>query len=159
MNILGIDPGYGRVGWGVISKDGSKTKYIDCSCFETKVGLPFARRLELIYVEITTIIKKFEIEEVAIESLFFNTNAKTAILAAHARGVIVLAGVQAGLPVFDYTPLQVKQALLGYGRAEKKQVQTMVQFQLQLKEKVKQDDAADGLAIALTHAFTNQKLQ
>ena len=159
MNILGIDPGYGRVGWGVINYDHKKAYFTACECIITDAKLPFTTRLEQVFDEVNDIIKRHGIDELAVESIFFNTNTKTAMLASQARGVILLAGIKAKIPVFDYTPLQVKQALIGYGRADKKQIQTMLQFHLQMKEIITQDDAADALAIALTHAYTNQRLK
>lgn len=158
MKILGIDPGYGRIGWGIIDYSKRKAKYIACDCITTSKNSPFNDRLLTVFKAITDVIKKQKVEEIAVESLFFNTNQKTAILASHARGVIVLAGVMSGLPVFDYTPLQVKQALIGYGRADKKQVQDILKFHLQTEEVFKQDDAADAVAVALTHAYTNRRL-
>jgi len=159
MKILGIDPGYGRVGWGVVEYKDNKAKYLDCGCIETPAKSLFSDRINTIFDEVSKVIKEYRIEEVAVESLFFNTNQKTAMLASQARGVIILAGVRSGLSVFDYTPLQVKQALIGYGRADKKQIQTMLAFHLQIKEDFKQDDAADAVAVALTHAYTNKRLK
>jgi crossover junction endodeoxyribonuclease RuvC len=158
MIILGIDPGYGRVGWGLISFQKQKAEYIDCGLLETKVNSDFYLRIEKIYNFMQKIIKKYKPDVLAIESVFFNTNQKTAILTSQARGVIAIAGINQKLPVFDYTPLQVKNALIGYGRADKKQIQAMLSYHLTLKQKIKQDDAADALAVALTHAYTNQKM-
>lgn len=156
--ILGIDPGYGRMGWGVIDFWGQKSEYVAADCLETAASLRFEQRLQAVFHEVSQLIKVYKPEALAVESLFFNTNAKTAILTSHARGVIVLAGVEAGLPVYDYTPLQVKQALVGYGRGDKKQVQTMLKFHLNLSELPRLDDACDALAVALTHAYTNRKI-
>lgn len=159
MKILGIDPGYGKVGWGIINFEKNKPEFIECDCIETKPNSSFPERINIIYDKILKIIKKNKIDCLAIESLVFNTNQKTAILVAQARGVIMLTGIKSKIPVFDYTPLQVKNALIGYGRADKKQVQTMLKFHLRIKQDFDQDDAADALAVALTHAYTNPNLK
>ena len=153
MKILGIDPGTGRVGWGIVSHEKGVDSFIDCGCFETKVNSKLPERLLKIYDFLEDLIKIHQPEALAVESLFFEKNAKTAIDVAAARGVILLAGERAGLPISQYTPLQVKSALTGYGKAEKTQVEYMVGKVLHLKEKIKPDDAADAVAIALTHAF------
>lgn len=153
MKILGIDPGTGRIGWGIITHERGVDTYLDCGCFETKANSELPERLLKIHDFLQDLIKKEKPDALAVESLFFEKNAKTAIDVAAARGVILLAGQQAHLPVFQYTPLQVKSSLTGYGKADKSQVQFMVSKVLHLKEKIKQDDAADAVAIALTHAF------
>ena len=153
MKILGIDPGTGRVGWGIVSHEKGVDSLIDCGCFETKVNSELPERLLKIYDFLEDLIKIHQPQALAVESLFFEKNAKTAIDVAAARGVILLAGERAGLPISQYTPLQVKSALTGYGKAEKTQVEYMVGKVLHLKEKIKPDDAADAVAIALTHAF------
>ncbi|NMB56385.1 crossover junction endodeoxyribonuclease RuvC [Candidatus Beckwithbacteria bacterium] len=158
MLILGVDPGYGRVGLGIIDFDRNKASFVHAFCFETDKNLPFSQRLSLIFDEIDKVIKKYQIEALAVESLFFNTNPKTALFVAQARGVILLSGVKNKIFCFDYTPLQVKQALIGYGKADKKQIQQMLKFHLGVKDLPKQDDACDALAVALTHAYTNQSL-
>ena len=153
MKILGIDPGTGRVGWGIISHDKGVDTFVDCGCFETKANSDLPDRLVKIYEYIEKLIQTHNPDVMAVESLFFEKNAKTAIDVAAARGVTLLAGAKARLPVFQYTPLQVKSSLTGYGKAEKNQVEFMVGKILHLKEKIKPDDAADAVAIALTHAF------
>ncbi len=153
MKILGIDPGTGRVGWGIVSHEKGTDSFVDCGCFETKVNSELPERLLKIHSFLQDLIKTYQPDELAVESLFFEKNAKTAIDVAAARGVILLAGAQASLPLSQYTPLQVKSALTGYGQAEKSQVEFMVGKILHLKEKIKPDDAADAVAIALTHAF------
>lgn len=153
MKILGIDPGTGRVGWGIVSHDKGVETFVDCGCFETKVNSELPDRLALVYNFIENIINLHRPDAFAVESLFFEKNVKTAIDVAAARGVILLVGKRAGLPIFQYTPLQVKSALTGYGKAEKSQVEFMVGKILRLKNKIKPDDAADAVAIALTHAF------
>ncbi|NCP46826.1 crossover junction endodeoxyribonuclease RuvC [Candidatus Collierbacteria bacterium CG1_02_44_10] len=153
MKILGIDPGTGRVGWGIVSHNKGVETFVDCGCFETKVNSELPDRLALVYNFIENIINLHHPDAFAVESLFFEKNVKTAIDVAAARGVILLVGKRAGLPIFQYTPLQVKSALTGYGKAEKSQVEFMVGKILRLKNKIKPDDAADAVAIALTHAF------
>lgn len=154
MRILGIDPGIGRCGWGVIETQGSKIKAIDYGCIETSASLSIEQRLEEVYREVSKIIKKHEPKAFSIEELFFNNNAKTAFVVGQARGVILLAASQAGMPANIYTPLQVKMAVTGYGRAEKAQIGKMVKTILALKEIPKLDDTSDALAVALAHAFS-----
>lgn len=153
MKILGIDPGIGRVGWGIVTHDKGVDTFIDCGCFETPKNTELPRRLLKIFLFISDLVRTHCPDAFAVESIFFEKNAKTAIDVAAARGVILLAGEQAKLPVFQYTPLQVKSSLTGYGKAEKSQVEYMVGKVLHLKDKIKPDDAADAVAIALTHAF------
>ena len=153
MKVLGIDPGTGRVGWSIVSREGGKEILLECGCFETTPKTELASRLSLIYEFITQKISEHSPDHIAIESLFFATNAKTAFDVGAARGVLLLASHQAGLPISQYTPLQVKSSLTGYGAADKKQIQFMVTKILHLKEVPKPDDAADAVAIALTHIF------
>lgn len=153
MKILGIDPGIGRLGWGIVSHDKGVDSYIGSGCFETQANSDLPKRLHKIYDFLGNLIKIHQPEALAVESLFFEKNAKTAIDVAAARGVILLVGQQSGLAISQYTPLQVKSSLTGYGQAEKSQVEFMVGKILHLKEKIKPDDAADAVAIALTHAF------
>lgn len=154
MRILGIDPGIGRCGWAVVENKGQKLKAISYGCLETSPKKKIEKRLEEIHSEILAIIKKYAPNEMSIEELFFNTNAKTAFVVGQARGVILLAASEKGLPISIYTPLQVKIAITGYGRAEKAQVGKMVKAILALKEIPKPDDTTDAIAIALTHAFS-----
>lgn len=154
MIILGIDPGIGRVGWGVIKDESGRQKDIDHGCFETSSKMDLEERLSNIYDFITQLIEKFTPEVLAIEQLYFAANSKTALIVGQARGVILLAASKSNLPTASYTPLQVKQALTGYGRADKNQIQSMVGSILHLPKKITQDDAADALAIAITHAFS-----
>ena len=137
------------MGWGVISKTGAKFSLVDYGCLETSVGFSLSDRLELIFDGISKVIKKHKPDLAGIETLFFNTNAKTAISVGEARGVILLALKKSGVKVIDITPIQVKQAVAGYGRAEKVQVQKMLKVLLNLKEIPQPDDAADALAVAL----------
>ena len=152
MRIIGIDPGTGILGFGVIQVDGGKYQLVDAGVIRTPVKEDDAVRLQTIYEEITDIIADTKPQEMSVEKLFFAQNVTTAMTVAQARGVVLLAGMQAGLKMAEYTPLQIKQALTGYGRAEKKQVQEMVRVLLGLKEMPKPDDCADALAAALTHA-------
>lgn len=154
MRILGIDPGIGRMGWGTIEVQSSKLRVQSYGCIETSVSLDIGKRLEYIYNSLLKIIDENEPDVLVVEELFFNTNAKTALIVGQARGVVLLAGAQKKLPISIYTPLQVKMALTGYGRAEKSQVGQMVKTLLKLEKIPKPDDIADALAIALTHAFS-----
>lgn len=154
MKILGIDPGIGRTGWGVIEVQRSKFNVLNYGCIETEVNGVVEERLQVLYEALKQIIADKEPETLAIEELFFNTNAKTALVVGQARGVVLLSAAQQGLPVAVYTPLQVKIATTGYGRAEKSQVGQMVKTILKLPSVPKPDDTADALAIAITHAFS-----
>lgn len=154
MKILGIDPGIGRCGWAVITIQNSKFRVQSYGCIETSSKTPVEKRLEEVYSHISKIIKIYKPEAFAIEELFFGSNSKTAFIVGEARGVILLAAAQNNLEISIYTPLQVKIALTGYGRAEKAQVGQMVKILLKLKEVPKPDDTADALAVALTHAFS-----
>ncbi len=154
LKILGIDPGLATVGWGVISTDGSRHKAVAYGSIITPAGDPLEKRLADIYSQLTEIINRFGPDAVAVEELFFNTNITTGIRVAEARGVILLCARHCGVNVYEYTPLQVKQAVVGYGRAEKKQVISMVTILLGLPEPPSPDDTADALAIAVCHAHT-----
>jgi len=152
MRIIGIDPGTGILGFGIIEVQKNKNILVDAGVIRTPVKEDDAVRLQTIYDEISDIIAQTKPAEMAVEKLFFAQNVTTAMTVAQARGVILLAGKQAGLNIAEYTPLQIKQALTGYGRAEKKQMQEMVRILLGLKEIPQPDDCADALAAALTHA-------
>ncbi len=154
MRIIGIDPGTGILGFGVIEVIRGKPKLIDAGVIRTPVHEDDAVRLLTIYEELTDIIKQTSPEEMAVEKLFFAQNVTTAMTVAQARGVVLLTGMQAGLKIAEYTPLQIKQAVTGYGRAEKKQIQEMVRVILGLKEAPQPDDCADALAAAITHSMT-----
>jgi crossover junction endodeoxyribonuclease RuvC len=168
MMILGIDPGYARVGWAVLevknssarnatqSVAGGKFKIQNYGCIETSKKADSQDRLVSVYKQICTLIKKYRPESLAVEELFFTTNAKTAFKVGEARGVIVLAGAMQNIPVFSYTPLQIKIAVTGYGKADKQQVGRMIKAILKMKELPKLDDTADAIAVALTHTFTNK---
>ena len=153
MRILGIDPGTGILGFGIIEVAGNKTQLVDAGVIRTPVKEDDAVRLLTIYEELTDIIASTKPQEMAVEKLFFSQNVTTAMTVSQARGVVLLCGMQAGLKIAEYTPLQIKQALTGYGKAEKKQMQEMVRVILQLKEVPKPDDCADALAAAITHSM------
>jgi len=159
MRILGIDPGFARVGWAVIENQNAKYKMQSCGCIETSKDIASQERLTDVYKQVCALIKKYRPDVLAIEELFFTTNAKTAFKVGEARGVIILAATMQKIPVFSYTPLQIKIAVTGYGKADKSQVGKMVKAILKLKEMPKLDDTADAIAVALTHAFTNPKLK
>lgn len=158
MIILGIDPGYAIVGWGVIEYTANRFTVVDYGAVTTEAGTPFNDRLKAVYDGIDSIMKRYSPEALSIEKLFYNTNAKTVIDVAQARGVINLAAVKNSVPIFEYTPLQVKQSVVGYGRAEKKQVQEMTRVILKLEKIPKPDDTADALAMAICHAHASGSL-
>jgi len=153
MRIIGIDPGTGILGFGVIDAKAGKTTLVTAGVITTPAHTPLADRLEEIYLELTSIIKETKPEFMAIEQLFFAKNVTTAMSVSHARGVAMLTGKQAKLKIEEYTPLQIKQTITGYGKADKKQVQEMVRIQLGLKDVPKPDDCADALAAAIMCAF------
>jgi crossover junction endodeoxyribonuclease RuvC len=154
--ILGIDPGLATMGFGVIKYTDNKLKMIDYGTVITKAGVPLPKRLNIIYDCMDELIKKFKPDAIAFEELFFNTNVKTALIVGHARGAAVVAAEKSGCELFEYTPLQVKQAVCGYGRADKSQIQSMVKILLCLKDIPKPDDAADALAVAICHAHSSK---
>ncbi len=158
MIILGIDPGIGRCGWGVVEVQSSKLKVKSFGCIETPPSMEVSQRLAEIHRDILSLIKKYSPDALAVEELFFNTNAKTAFVVGQARGVVLLAGAESKIKNYIYTPLQVKIAVTGYGRAEKEQVGKMIKTILNLKTVPKPDDTADALAIAVTHAFSYRSL-
>jgi crossover junction endodeoxyribonuclease RuvC len=158
MRIIGIDPGTGILGFGVIDAKAGKTQLVTAGVITTPAHTPLADRLEEIYLELTSIIKETKPQYMAIEQLFFAKNVTTAMSVSHARGVAMLTGKQAKLKIEEYTPLQIKQTITGYGKADKKQVQEMVRIQLGLKDVPKPDDCADALAAAIMCAFVT-KLQ
>lgn len=159
MIVLGIDPGIAIVGYGVVSYSENNFKVLSCGCITTSSDLGVPNRLEIIYDELLEIISSYEIDAVAIEELFFNKNSKTVIKVAEARGVAILTAVKNKIPIYEYTPLQIKQGVVGYGRAEKKQVQEMVKIILNLNKIPKPDDAADALAVAVCHCHNNNYVE
>ena len=161
MKILGIDPGYAIVGYGIIESENGRFHPLDCGVLTTPQDMEFPKRLKSLYDGMSLLLLKQKPDVVAVEKLYFNTNVTTAIAVGHARGVLILAAENAGIPVFEYTPLQIKQAITGSGRADKIQMQTMVKMLLGLAAIPKPDDAADALAVALCHGQSyklNQKL-
>ena len=151
MRILGIDPGYGITGFGLVEADRGKFQFLRCGAITTPAGMDFSARLEIIYEDMKKLLELSKPDAVAIEELFFGQNVTTGIGVAQSRGVILLAIRQAGVPVFSYKPMQVKQAVVGYGNATKHQVQDMTKRLLNLSAMPKPDDAADAIAIALCH--------
>lgn len=158
MIILGVDPGLATVGYGVIAYDRGIFTTVDYGAVLTPAGEKTENRLCEIYDNITELGRKYQPQAVSVEKLFFNTNEKTAINVAEARGVILLAVTKLAIPVYEYTPLQIKQAVTGYGRAEKKQIMYMVTKLLNLKREPHPDDTADALAAAITHAYSSDSL-
>ena len=154
MRIIGIDPGYAILGWGIVDMQGNHFKTVDYGAVTTDAAMPMPQRLQHIYVSLMDILERYRPEQAGIEKLFFNSNQKTAIDVGQARGVAVLSCINSGLEIFEYTPLQIKQALTGYGRADKKQMQTMVKAILNLKAVPKPDDTADALAAAVCHGHS-----
>lgn len=158
MRIIGVDPGYAIVGFGILDYEGGRFKTIDYGAITTHKDTPFEKRLQEIYEDFTYILEKHKPDKLALERLFFLNNQKTAIDVAQARGIIILACSQYGVEINEYTPLQVKQSVVGYGKAVKKQVQDMTKKILGLKEVPKPDDTADALAIAICHGHTSGSL-
>lgn len=154
MRIIGIDPGTGILGFGIVEYSRGKTQLVDGGVIRTPVKEDDSVRLQTIYDELTDIISSTKPEVMSVEKLFFARNVTTAMTVAQARGVVLLCGKQAGMQIYEYTPLQIKQAITGYGKADKKQMQEMVRLLLSLSETPKPDDAADAIAAALTHAQT-----
>ena len=166
--ILGIDPGLANTGWAILElvspsvcqsvSENGEYKLVECGCLRTKITSNSAKRLNLIYEELEELIKKYKVEAVVFESLFFAKNAKSALKVAEAIGVIKVCGERNRVEVVEFTPLQVKMALVGYGRAEKEQVEIMVREFLNLKENISPSHASDAVAVALTYLFTNRQL-
>lgn len=156
MRVIGIDPGIAIVGFGIVDRMGGKLKPVQYGSIETPAHTSPGLRLQMIYDALSGLIDRYKPEHIAVEKLFFNRNVTTAFAVGQARGVIILAGAQKGLTVAEYTPLQVKQAIVGYGKAEKRQVQEMVRMFLNLRETPKPDDVADALAVAICHAHSSR---
>ena len=152
MILIGIDPGYAIVGYGVVKYENNRFTPLEYDAITTPAEMPFAERLEKIYRDLTQVLRRHRPQAMSVEKLFFNSNQKTVIDVAQARGAIILAATKAGVPVYEYTPLQVKQSVVGYGRAIKAQVMDMTKRLLNLREVPKPDDTADALAIAICHA-------
>lgn len=159
MKILGIDPGLAHTGWAILEKKDNKNRLVDCGCFKTRADLDFSLRLLQIFDQLKKLIEKFKPEVMAVEELFFAKNVKTAIKVSQALGVAKLTGKKFGLEVAEYTPLNIKMTITGYGRGDKKQVEFMIKKLLNLTKDIKPSHAADAVAAALTHVFTNSKLR
>jgi crossover junction endodeoxyribonuclease RuvC len=151
MLVLGIDPGLATTGYGLVEGDGQRLELVAYGVVRTPAKTPIARRLLQLHDELAEILREYRPDEAAVEELFFSTNARTAIVVGEARGVVILTLAEAGLPIAEYTPLQVKQAITGYGQADKAQVQQMVSLLLNLRYVPQPDDAADALAISVCH--------
>lgn len=151
MIVLGVDPGIAITGYGLVEECNGTLKPVDYGVVTTSSNMRMSDRLIKIYDSINQIISYYNPDALAVEELFFNKNVKTALIVGHARGVAILAAAKKGIPIYEYTPLQVKQAVVGYGRAEKNQVQQMIKFLLRLREIPKPDDAADALAVSVCH--------
>lgn len=158
MRILGLDPGIATIGFGLVESDRCKYSLVRCGVITTPAHTSLSSRLEQIFDDLTQLLEAFKPDAVSIEELFFNTNITTGIAVAHGRGVILLACQKAGVKIYEYTPLQVKQAVCGYGRAEKSQVMDMVRRLCNLKAPPRPDDAADAVALALCHARSSTSL-
>lgn len=154
MRIIGIDPGYAIIGYGIVEYDNIRFKTMGYGAITTPADMPFEQRLKNIYDDMITLLERYKPDCMSIERLYFNTNTTTAIDVAQARGVILLAAVKCGVRISDYTPLQVKQSITGYGRAEKRQVMEMVKSLLNLSSVPKPDDTADALALAVCHGHS-----
>lgn len=158
MRILGIDPGLATVGFSIVDSDKNRQTLVTCGVISTPAHTSLSSRLDRIFEDMNELISTFNPDVMSIEELFFNTNITTGISVAHARGVVLLAAYRAGVEVYEYTPLQVKQAVVGYGRADKRQVIEMVKKILNLPAAPKPDDAADAVALALCHARSSTSL-
>ncbi|NMA65406.1 MAG: crossover junction endodeoxyribonuclease RuvC [Clostridiaceae bacterium] len=154
MIIIGVDPGFAITGYGIIEYIGNKFRMLDVGVIRTDTSMEFSKRLLCINNDLDNLLLKYKPDAMAVEELFFNTNVKTAIKVGHGRGVALLAAARSNIEVYEYTPLQVKQAVVGYGRARKEQVQQMVKILLNLDKIPKPDDAADALAVAICHAHS-----
>ena len=151
MVVLGIDPGYALMGWGVVETEGSRMKMINYGCSETKAGVPMYHRLRTLQLGIRDLVNMYHPDEIAFEELFFSHNVTTALMVGAARGAAIIAAAEYTENLYEYTPMQIKQAVTGYGKADKKQIQQMVKLLLRLDEVPRPDDAADAVACAITH--------
>ena len=153
---MGIDPGIAILGYGLLSAEGNRLKYVDAGAITTSSDLSMPERLSIIYNNLSELLRQYKPDAFVVEELFFNKNVKTALIIGHARGVTILAAANYNIPIFEYTPLQVKQAIVGYGRADKNQMQQMVKILLNLKKVPKPDDVADALAVAICHGNSSK---
>ena len=149
--VLGIDPGYALMGWGVVKSEGSKMQLVNYGCIETKAGVPMQNRLRTLQLGVRDLLAMYRPDDVAFEELFFARNVTTALMVGAARGAAIIAAAEYTENLYEYTPMQIKQAITGYGKADKKQIQQMVKLLLKLDEIPKPDDAADAIACAITH--------
>ncbi len=154
MIVLGIDPGYALMGWGVVEAQGSRMKLINYGCIETKAGVPMQHRLRALQIGVKDLLRIYQPDDVAFEELFFARNVTTALMVGAARGAAIISAAEYTENLYEYTPMQIKQAVTGYGKADKKQVQQMVRLLLRLDDIPKPDDAADAIACAITHCQT-----
>lgn len=154
MTILGIDPGLATLGWGVVEQAGSRLRLVQYGVLSTRPGVPMPHRLRSIYIGMQQLIETYRPDDIAFEELFFSKNVTTGMAVSAARGVALVAAAEKTDNLYEYTPMQIKQAVVGYGKAEKQQVQQMVRMLLGMKEIARPDDAADALAVAITHAHT-----
>lgn len=159
MRTLGIDPGTATLGWGLVDEQGGRLSQVDHGALKTPAGMPPAQRLQVLYEGIVDLLRQYQPDEAAIEELFFGKNVNTALSVGQARGVVLLALAQVDLPIYEYKPLAVKQAVAGYGGADKRQMQEMVRMTLNLASIPRPDDAADALAVAICHAYTAPMLR
>ena len=151
MIVLGIDPGYALMGWGVVEAEGSRMKLVNYGCIETKAGVPMQNRLRTLQLGVRDLLNIYKPDDVAFEELFFARNVTTALMVGAARGAAIIAAAEYTNNLYEYTPMQIKQAITGYGKADKKQIQQMVKLLLKLDDVPKPDDAADAIACAITH--------
>ena len=151
MIVLGIDPGYALMGWGVVEAEGSRMKLVNYGCIETKAGVPMQNRLRALQLGVKDLLNIYKPDDVAFEELFFARNVTTALMVGAARGAAIIAAAEYTENLYEYTPMQIKQAITGYGKADKKQIQQMVKLLLKMDEVPKPDDAADAIACAITH--------
>lgn len=154
MRILGIDPGYALMGWGVIDTEGQRIRLVSYGCVETKAGQPMQHRLRTLQLGVQTLVNTYRPDDVAFEELFFARNVTTALMVGAARGAAIIAAAEYTENLYEYTPMQIKQAVTGYGKADKKQIQQMVKLLLHMDAVPTPDDAADAIAAAITHAQT-----
>ena len=152
MVILGIDPGYALMGWGALEADGGKLRLLGAGCIETRAGDPMPHRLQNLQMGMRTLLEIYKPDDVAFEELFFARNVTTALMVGAARGAAIIEAIAYTENLYEYTPMQIKQAVTGYGKADKKQVQQMVKLLLHLDDVIRPDDAADAVACAITHA-------
>ena len=151
MIVLGIDPGYALMGWGVVKSEGSRMQLVAYGCIETKAGVPMQNRLRTLQLGVRDLLSIYKPDDVAFEELFFARNVTTALMVGAARGAAIIAAAEYTENLYEYTPMQIKQAITGYGKADKKQIQQMVKLLLKLNEIPRPDDAADAIACAITH--------